>query len=486
MVLFWLYLWQLKEYHVGRFLDHFRTYKGKNLFLNWLFILKFVLLSYSLILYFYPRFLPWYFYASWIFILAILYLFESARFFIGLVKKTTKKPVLTAKALLLIFINLALPVLFVFFLLEEMNFLYWVSFAILLFDILSPLWVSLIVLLFQPFAVLLRNRIIRKAGQKRAKFKNLIVIGIAGSYGKTSTKEFLAAILSKKFNVLKTKEHQNSEIGIAQCILQDLKPEHKIFICEMGAYNLGKIKEVCGFVKPGIGVLTGINEQHMATFGSQENIIKAKYELIESLPQDGMAFFNAKNKYCVELYEKTKIKKFLYGENATFSGEENMMGAIAVAKEMGMREKDIFKATAGIKDKFGGIEIKKGINGINVIDATYSANPDGVMAHLEYLKKIFAGKKIIVMPCLIELGKASKEVHRRIGRRISEVCDLAIITTRDRFKEIKEGTSAKAVFLEDPKKIFEKIKSFCQAGDIILLDGRLPKETIKLLEHGEK
>ena len=110
-----------------------------------------------------------------------------------------------------------------------------------------------------------------------------------------------------------------------------------------------------------------------------------------------------------------------------------------MARELGMTEEEISKGVNKIENKFGGIKIKKGINGINIIDATYSANPDGVIAHLEYLKN-FSGKKIIVMPCLIELGKASKEVHRRIGKKIAEVCDLAIITTKDRFKEIKEGS----------------------------------------------
>jgi UDP-N-acetylmuramoyl-tripeptide--D-alanyl-D-alanine ligase len=487
-VLFWLYLWQLKEYHVGRFLDHFRTYKGKTLFLNLLFILKIALLSYALILYFYPEFLAWYFYAGWIFILAALYLLESVRFLMDIVRKTAKKPVLTKKTLAFVFVNLISVILFAGILLDKTNFFYWYCFGILSFDVLLPLWVSFIVLLFQPFTVLWRNKIIKKAKRKREKFKNLLVVGITGSYGKTSTKELLAAILSEKFRVLKTREHQNSEIGIAQCILQDLKPGHEIFVCEMGAYNLGKIREVCSFVKPGIGILTGINEQHMATFGSQENIVRAKYELMESLPENGLAFFNAKNKYCRTLYEKTKIRKFLYGENATFPGEENLLGARLVAGELGMSQKEILGATAKMRSKFGGIETKKGIMGLNVIDATYSANPDGVMAHLEYLKNIFTGRKIIILPCLIELGRASKEVHERIGRKIAETCDLAIITTRDRFREIKQGASGAALdrrtevlFMDRPKQILEKIKSFCRQGDFVLLESRVPEGIMKQL-----
>ena len=242
-------------------------------------------------------------------------------------------------------------------------------------------------------------------------------------------------------------------------------------------------------VKPKIGILTGINEQHLSTFGSLGNIINAKFELIENLPKNGIAFFNAKNKYCLELYQKCKIKKFLYGQKAEFSEEENILGAMAVAKELGMTEEEISKSVEENEIKFGGIKI----NGLNIIDATYSANPDSVISHLKYLKS-WPGKKIIIMPCLIELGSASKEVHQRIGRKIAEVCDLAIITTEDYFEEIKKGAishesgvrESRILFLAKPKEIFEKIKAFSQAGDVVLLESRVPSELKNLLWKLEK
>ena len=400
------------------------------------------------------------------------------------------------------------------------------TFYLLLFDILTPVITSAIVLIFQPLAVLGRNQIINKAKKKREQFKDLLVIGITGSYGKTSTKEFLATILSEKFKVLKTAEHQNSEVGISQCILNDLKPEHQIFVAEMGAYNRGGIKLLCDIAKPKIGILTGINEQHLATFGSLENIIKTKYELIESLPENGLAIFNGDNDYCYQLYKKTKKPKRVYsfqstianfptdiyisslavnrdfssfkvldkeGETAIFKvnllGEQNVSNILAAAclsKELGMNLEEIALASQKIESWQSGIRLKKGINGLNIIDATYSANPEGVISHLEYLK-IWPGKKVIVMPCLIELGKASKEVHKRIGQKIGEVCDLAIITTKERFQEIGEGAIEKGLrgedilFTDNPKEIFEKIKSFCKEGDVVLLESRVPGELIKQL-----
>ena len=160
-ILFWLYLWQLKEYHIGRFLDHFKTWKGKKLFLNWLFILKIALLFYALILSFYSKLLPWYFYAGWVFILIFLYLFESSKFFLDIIWKKinpvrnlrflngVKKPILTQKTLTLISANLFFIIFFVFYLYKKINLFYWFSFGLLSFDILTPLFTSTVVLLFQ-------------------------------------------------------------------------------------------------------------------------------------------------------------------------------------------------------------------------------------------------------------------------------------------------------------------------------------------------
>jgi len=483
---FWFYLWQLKEYHLGRFLDHFRTEKGQKLLSGPLVVSKIVILCYAYFLSLPKKLLPWQLYAVWVVILMVLYLLESFKFFQDFFQKTLKKPILTPKTLSLILLILIFEILFLFILFKKFYFIlfqnfYWFTFYLLLFDISTPLIATIIVFLVHSFTVIFfRNKIIKKAKEKREQFKNLLIVGITGSYGKTSTKEFLAEILSEKFKVLKTKEHQNSEVGISQCILNDLKPEHQIFVVEMGAYNQGGIKLLCDIVKPKIGILTGINEQHLATFGSQENIIKTKYELIENLPEDGLAFFNAKNKYCLELYQQAKIKKYLYGGAATFFGEENLLGAMAVAKELGMTEKEIASVVKKIKNKVPGIQLKKGVNGLTIIDATYSANPDGVIGHLEYLKT-FPGKKIIIIPCLIELGKASKDVHKKIGEKIGEICDLAIIVTKERFKEIKEGAGEKVLFIENPKEIFEKIKEFSQPGDVILLESRVPNELIKKL-----
>jgi len=527
--LFWIYLWQLKEYHIGRFIDHFRTYKGQRIFLNKFFILKIIL-----VLLFLAQIpinsslskscAPWSIF-GWFIIM--LYLAELLKGFYDFLQKRLKRPVFTKKIIFLVFVVLFLEILYLLSVLQDKaSFILY----LLIFDILTPLIVSGIVLLFQPLTVLLRNRIIKKAKLKREKFKNLSVIGITGSYGKTSTKEFLAKILEKKYKVLKTKAHQNSEIGISECILKDLKPEHEIFVVEMGAYNRGGIKFLCDIVKPKIGILTGINEQHMALFGSLENVTKTKYELIESLPSDGLAILNASNeiiknyvlkfkniRYCsvkekLDIWaENIKVEKefvsfkvfFKDGESAFFKinllgsqNVENILLAIATAKELGMSLKEISSVCKKIYQEKEAMKLIKTKKGLNLIDSTYSANPNGVISHLEYLK-IWEGKtlrqiqrkKLIVMPCLIELGQASKKIHGKIGQKIGEVCDLAIITTKERFKEIKEGAIARGMkkenilFMENPKSIIIKIKAFASPDDVILLEGRIAKEVVKALNE---
>lgn len=518
VALFYIYLWQLKEYQVRRFLDHFRTAKGKQLLLNKINLLKLVLV----VVFFLHT-------ATFFYLLLILYFIESLKAFLDIYKKRLRRPAVTKKTAVLIFAAIFLEILFILLLFLKIKTVFWFPFWFLIFDILAPLIFSLVVLVFQPPTVFLRNQIIKKAKKKRKKFKKLLVVGITGSYGKTSTKEILVTILSERFNVLKTKEHQNSEIGISQCILNELNSKHKIFIVEMGAYGRGGIKLLSNITKPKIGILTGVNEQHLALFGSQENIIKTKYELIESLPPTGTAIFNGVNLYCSKLYKKTKIKKRLCngnlektvvaailwpdiwaedikvekefvlfgvrakgGDSADFKvnllgrqNVENILLAACCAKELGMSLAEISQACLKIKPEQGAMKFLKK-DGLTVLDASYSANSVGVIADLDYLE-IYQGKKMIVMPCLIELGKVSKEIHKKIGKRIGEVCDLAIITTKERFEEIKEGAifggmkKENILFIEKPKEIVTQLKEFCRSGDVLLLEGRVPKGIIDSL-----
>ncbi len=455
-------------------------------------------------------------------LLFLLYIAEGFLSIIGLLRKSLVRPQRTTKMILLF--PLILIPLGVFvgvwgysFYHSYLNPTKWMVFdlvyfalAILVFDVLTPLIASLMILLFQPITVFLRNRIIRKAMKKRKALENLLVIGITGSYGKSSTKEFLREILSADYKVVATEKNENSEIGISNYILEKVKEEHEIFVCEMGAYNRGGIKLLTKIAQPKIGVLTGINNQHLATFGSQQNIVKGKFELIDALPSEGLAVLNWDNEFIRDNFKaKVNSIKCSVLEKQDVSAEEikenengvsfqvvfksgesqlietnllgvqnipNLLLAIAVAKKLGMEPETI---AAAVKKIRGGMVAKRAGN-FDVINMSYSSNFNGIISHLEYLKR-WPGKKILVMPCLIELGNDGKKAHYEMGKKIGEVCDLAIITSRDYLKELKKGVveagmkAENILFIFDGRKILSKISATIGEDGVVLLESRVPK-----------
>ncbi|MCX6718387.1 MAG: UDP-N-acetylmuramoyl-tripeptide--D-alanyl-D-alanine ligase [Candidatus Staskawiczbacteria bacterium] len=530
-ILFWLYLWQLKEYHIGRFADHFRTHKGKKLLFDSAQILKLALLVFllagnNLFVYVFS-------------FLTLIYFVELIIFLRSIFIKSFKKPVITVKTIFLISVSFGILIIFLVWTLQFYNELQ-ISWLVA-FDILTPLIISAVVLFFQPFFVAIRNNTLRKAKIKIKKIKDvsgLKVIAITGSYGKTSTKEFLIKILSAKFKVLATTEHQNAEIGIAKCILENLQPSHQVFIAEVAAYDKGKVKEVCNILQPKIGIVTGVNEQHLSVFGSMKNLLSGEGggELAEVLQKDGILIVNGDNKHCLDLvrkYPSTQLRAKFYsltnkilnsdiwadeitihknyisfvavekaGEVAHFDAKvlgkhniQNLLGAILIAKELGMTFGEISGACKNIAEGEGGMVLKQGKHGIDIIDSSYSANPDGVFADLDYLS-IYPNKKIIIMPCLIELGEKSSEIHEKIGKKIAEICDMAIITSKDKFIELEKGFKsvqdddilrrsgknvAKCILCDDSQEIYSAITLFCKSGDAVLLEGRVPKGLLNLL-----
>ena len=422
LFVFWLWLWQLKEYHFKRFIAHFETQTLRKIFFS----------------------------------------FHGIRY-----------PKTTNKILVLVVIGVIIEMVYLSYNPGVLSLIRSI--------ILAPFYTSILVLLSNiPVKFFLKKDLIL-AEKKIAKMNNLTVIGITGSYGKTGVKEILSKILSSKFKTLKTEKNNNAEIGIARTILNELNDDHQIFIAEIGAYERGKIKEVTQMIKPRVGILTGINEQHLSTFGSLENIKSAKYELIDSLPKKGISIIkgNLEIKADNIVINKEDLSFDISGVNfkTNLIGRhniDNILLATACALKLGMNLEDISRAVSQIKQ--GPMKIIKKDHLI-ILDSTYSSNPNGVIANLDYLN-IYKGRKIIIMPCLIELGNKSREIHERIGNKINEVCDLAIITTKDYFEEIKQDRE-KIILIEDPRKVIEKISNVSTSGTNILLEGRLNRKIIE-------
>jgi UDP-N-acetylmuramoyl-tripeptide--D-alanyl-D-alanine ligase len=315
------------------------------------------------------------------------------------------------------------------------------------------------------------------AAQEKVKAReDLRVVGITGSFGKTSTKFIVEAILSQKFNVLNTPESYNTPMGLSKVINNELDDDHEVFIAELGAKEIGEIREVAQLVQPKIGVLTNIGPTHMETFKNIENIMKTKYELIEELPTDGIAIFNYDNEYIKKLADKTFKEKILYGledtdklniyaDNIVVSefgssftlkddqgnsvecttkllGKHNISNLLAgasVARALGLSFEEISKGIAKVEPVEHRLNIINSGSGVIVIDDAFNSNPIGSKAALEVISQFKEGKKIIVTPGMIELGDMEEAANREFGVNIGKVCDYVILVGEKRTKPIYEG-----------------------------------------------
>lgn len=507
-ILFWVSLWQIKEYRLDRVLVHFReTKQGKMLFLNPLSLIK----NAAFILYIVNVFNNKYLLVSEIFVLSI-FLIQDFFVFKEALQRLIKRPVFTLKAILILLLTIS--VLIVLYSIPLFEKFIWLVFL----DRLIPFIVAFFVFLFYLPTEMYRDWKIDKAIQKVASYKKMLVIGVTGSYGKSSTKEYISQILEKKFKVLKTKGTNNTPIGIANTILSGLKKGTEIFVVEMGAYKIGEIAQMCKIVHPKIGVLTAVNEQHLSLFGSMKNTMRAKYELMESLPDGGLGLFNANNKNSFSLYQKYDRDKILYkipdsgrkdqdskadiyatnihvkktsiefdviiGKKiihltAPFIGihnVENLLPAIFIAEHLGMPVSEIQNAVLSLMPLQQTMILKKMKNGSAIVDDTFNANPNAVLAALNYMK-VYKGKKILVLQPMIELGNKGDLEHFRIAREISKICDYLFLTNKNFSKSILKGIT------EGEGKCIMRISSSSEIADFV--SNSLSKEDIAVFEGKE-
>mgnify|MGYP001565173952 FL=1 len=497
---YFLYFWQKKDYRADRFLIDFKENKGKVFLNKWIKIkicALFLLLILSVISY------ANYISLSIIYILIVLYLLNLLYL---LLKTQFKKPIFTKKTILIFLLT------FITIVLAGIDYkLQVTSYKLLILDILLLPILSFWILFFIPFSNFAKALLVKKAIKKREDSKNLISIGITGSFGKSSTKEFLAKILSYKYKVAFTREHENTEVGVARAILQ-MAEDTEIFVAEMGAYKERDIFEISQVVKPTYGIITGINEQHLALQGKVENIINTKFELAEKLPKRAILLINKQAlkynavKAKIKIYNKilniikysdtdiSKIKETIYGLEFIYKKNifktriigahliPNILGAIIMSELIGMDISDIKKAVKNLTPlkstffvkTFGKRFFKEKTI---IIDDTYSANSTGVLSALDFMDRLGKNKnKILIMRSLVDLGEKGKETHKKIGKKISLVCDCAFIIDNNFKQELK---SEKTIFTNDIKQIIKKIKEIIKNKDaIILLENRLPKEIL--------
>ena len=316
----------------------------------------------------------------------------------------------------------------------------------------------------------------RKAKKKLKSMTNLKVVGITGSYGKTSSKNILNDILNVKYNSLATPKSINTFNGLMIVINNTLTKLEDVFIAEMGAYVKGEIKGLCKLVGPKYGIITKIGTAHLATFGSEQNILDAKMELIESLPEDGVGVLNKDDEKqrgykiknsnpCRIMWigidsddvdvKASNIKCSGKGTSfdITFKGDKkkypfetkllgrhnvyNILAAVALGQEFGLTIKELQQGVKRVQPVEHRLELKR-LGNFYQIDDAYNSNPVGAKNALEVLG-MMSGTKVVVTPGMIELGEKEDELNKEFGKQIADVADFVILVGEKKTKPIKEG-----------------------------------------------
>ena len=361
------------------------------------------------------------------------------------------------------------------------------------------------------------------AGYRRRALRRLdeiapVVVGVTGSFGKTSTKFAIEALVGPQGTALATPGSFNTPLGVCRTINERLTAEHRFFIVEMGAYGVGEIAELCRFVRPAIGVLTSIGPAHLERFGSLENIRLAKYELIESLPPDGVAVMNVDDPAVRDLADSTShVRVVRYGveeagapditarDVATTtggtaltiversSGEHlvaqtrllgrhaigHLLAGVAVARSLGRPLGELGGWIADLQPVEHRLQIIEGTGGITVIDDAYNSNPDGAAAALEVLESMPARRRVVVTPGMIELGDLQVDYNRRLGERAAAVADTLIVVARVNRRAIVAGAGggrAEVVTVDSLEQASARLRDLLAPGDVVLFENDLPDQ----------
>ncbi len=343
------------------------------------------------------------------------------------------------------------------------------------------------------------NRSFVKKASKKLANSNLKIIGITGSYGKTSTKIILSHLLSQKFRVLSTPRSHNTPLGLALSVNSAELENYDIFIAEMGARNVGDIAELCEFCPPDYSVITGICPQHLESFKTVENIVKAKGEILTATKVKAVIAED-----CFELFESygvDKIKQNCLSEvecsaegcsfTLTLGGErvrthtkllgrhaaQNIALAAEVAYSLGMTPGEIASAIKDLEFIEHRLQLIKA-GGVNILDDGYNSNVKGAAAALEVLKS-FNGRKIAVTPGLVELGVLEESENALLGAELVGF-DLVILVGDTLVQPVKEGylsaggDGAKLILKPTLAAAQEELKGYLADGDTVLFLNDLP------------
>src|SRR5713226_6915460 len=324
---------------------------------------------------------------------------------------------------------------------------------------------------------------------------NPLVVGVTGSNGKTSTKEMVAAILERKFNVLRTTGNVNTETGVPLTMLK-LEPEHTALVVEMGMQRAGDIGRLAALARPSVGIITNIGSVHMEFFASQEHLARGKGELVAALPQNGRAVLNADDPFfpLLAAMSTAPVTSFglgggdLRGEHydALDGGCQFTVRHVTVRLALEGRHQARNALAALAAGEFAGVGLDEGAgalanvavahrlqehqtsNGVVIIDDAYNASPESMLAAFETLaERPRPGRLLAVLGAMGELGSIAHESHVRVGRRAAAVFDAVAVLDSELGRVLADASSAHLV--PDKEAAVTWVKNSARRGDHVLI-----------------
>lgn len=445
----------------------------------------------------------------------IFYLLFCSMFIINMFNAKQKTPLKYTKRMIRLVVVYTIIVGLATWGIEYLGFKYFplISFGLIsIVPLFLPLCVFLAFFITWPLEKLIANSYIKRAKKKLQNSKDVKIIGITGSYGKTSVKNTLSTILSEKFKVCPTPASYNTPLGLAKTILSSLTDKDEIFIAEMGAKQVGDINELCEMVRPQIGIITGVGNQHLLTFGSVENVVKTKSELAEFITKNGgKIYINTDGEYARKIHENFPESKAVSLENNIFevtnieTGKDgssfvlnlngkskkcktillgkhnisNIILACSVAYDLGLSLDEIATGVEKLHSVPHRLEIIKSSSKYTIIDNSYNSSVQGSEASIDVLSK-FDGKKFVITPGLVELGSEQFNANFEFGRTMAGVCDYVIIDSMINFDAINAGLIF-AGFNEEHilragslSQAVMVLNTLVEADDVVLFENDLP------------
>ena len=395
----------------------------------------------------------------------------------------------------------------------------WYLLGFLLTDLGAPLWVALGAGLTRPIEAAIQEGFKREARRRLRERPDLSVVGVTGSYGKTSTKFILAELLRQRYSVYATPSSYNTPMGLCLAVNEHMKPEHQVLVLEYGIRYPGDMDELCAIARPDASVVTTVGVAHLETMGSVDAIAEEKAKLVDYTHPDGPTVLNMDDERVDAMADRaegtvwrisadghpdadvsahnirydTSGTSFLVRDDtdaeATFQTRllgvhnvTNVLLAVAVGRSMDLRLRQMAHAAERIDPIEHRLQLRSR-GEITVIDDAFNSNPVGARNAVEILGEMNGGRRVIVTPGMVELGDRQWDENKTLGTHIARHdLDLAVLIGEEQTAPIREGL-AETDFPDERVKVFASLfdaqnylDRHLEAGDVVLYENDLPDQ----------